>query len=60
MSDRLLRRLHGSLPACQARCTFNEPEKAICGGCANLAPPCIEKDQFHDMMGYMSPCWPVK
>ncbi len=43
-------------PACQARCTFNQPEKAICGGCANLAPPCIAKDQFHDMMCYMSPC----
>ena len=43
-------------PACQARCTFNQPEKAICGGCANLAPPCIAKDQFHDMMCYISPC----
>ncbi len=43
-------------PACQLRCTYNEPEKAICGGCANLAPPCIEKDKFHDMMCYMDPC----
>jgi NADH dehydrogenase/NADH:ubiquinone oxidoreductase subunit G len=43
-------------PACQLRCTFNTPEKAICGGCANLAPPCIEKEKFHDMMCYMSPC----
>ncbi len=22
-------------PACQLRCTYNEPEKAICGGCAD-------------------------
>jgi bidirectional [NiFe] hydrogenase diaphorase subunit len=43
-------------PACQLRCTFTEPEKAVCGGCANISPPCIEKDQFEDMMCYMSPC----
>ena len=43
-------------PACQLRCTYNQPEKAICGGCANLTPPCIEKDKFHDMMCYMDPC----
>jgi predicted molibdopterin-dependent oxidoreductase YjgC len=43
-------------PACQLRCTFNEPEKAICGACANLTPPCIEKKHFGDMMCYMSPC----
>jgi len=43
-------------PACQLRCTFTEPEKAICGGCANLSPPCIEKDKFDDMMCYMEPC----
>ena len=43
-------------PACQLRCTFTEPEKAICGGCANISPPCIEKEQFKDMMCYMSPC----
>ena len=43
-------------PACQLRCTYTEPEKAICGGCANLTPPCIEKEQFEDMMCYMSPC----
>ena len=23
-------------PACQLRCTFTEPDKAICGGCANI------------------------
>lgn len=43
-------------PACQLRCTYNEPEKAICGGCANLEPPCLEKEQFDDMMCYMNPC----
>ena len=43
-------------PACQLRCTYTEPEKAIRGGCANLIPPCIEKDNFNDMMCYMSPC----
>lgn len=43
-------------PACQLRCTYTEPEKAICGACANLAPPCVEKVQFDDMMCYMDPC----
>jgi bidirectional [NiFe] hydrogenase diaphorase subunit len=43
-------------PACQLRCTYNEPEKAICGGCANLEPPCLEKEGFDDMMCYMDPC----
>ncbi len=43
-------------PVCQLRCTYNEPEKAICGACANLQPPCIAKDEFQDMMCYMDPC----
>jgi NADH dehydrogenase/NADH:ubiquinone oxidoreductase subunit G len=43
-------------PACQLRCTYTEPEKAICGGCANLSPPCLEKEPFDDMMCYMDPC----
>jgi bidirectional [NiFe] hydrogenase diaphorase subunit len=43
-------------PACQLRCTYSDPEKAICGGCANLAPPCVAKEEFDDMMCYMSPC----
>ncbi len=43
-------------PACQLRCTYTEPEKAICGACANLAPPCIAQDPFDDMMCYMDPC----
>ena len=43
-------------PACQLRCTYTEPDKAICGGCANLSPPCVEKEKFDDMMCYMEPC----
>jgi len=43
-------------PACSLRCTYNEPDKAICGACANLSPPCVEKEQFDDMMCYMEPC----
>jgi bidirectional [NiFe] hydrogenase diaphorase subunit len=43
-------------PACQLRCTYNEPERAICGGCANLRPPCVDKEPFDDMMCYMDPC----
>jgi coenzyme F420 hydrogenase subunit beta len=43
-------------PACNLRCTYNEPEKAICGGCANLSAPCIDKEKFDDMMCYMEPC----
>jgi len=43
-------------PACQLRCTYNEPDKALCGACANLSPPCVEKDYFDDMMCYMDPC----
>lgn len=43
-------------PACQLRCTYNEPDKAICGACANLSPPCLEKAEFDDMKCYMDPC----
>lgn len=43
-------------PACQLRCTFTEPDKAICGGCANISAPCLEKNKFDDMMCYMDPC----
>ena len=43
-------------PACQLRCTYAEPEKAICGGCANLAPPCVEKKHSENMLCYMDPC----
>ena len=43
-------------PACQLRCTYNEPERAICGACANLSAPCLEKPKFDDLMCYMTPC----
>ena len=43
-------------PACQLRCTFTEKDSAVCGGCANLSPPCIEKEQYDDMMCYLAPC----
>jgi len=43
-------------PACQLRCTYTERERPICGGCANLSPPCLEKEGFEDMMCYMTPC----
>ena len=43
-------------PACQLRCTYTEPDKAICGACANLSPPCLTKPEFEDMMCFMSPC----
>jgi bidirectional [NiFe] hydrogenase diaphorase subunit len=43
-------------PVCELRCTYTEPEKAICGGCENLSPPCIEKQHFDDMMCFMNPC----
>ncbi len=43
-------------PVCELRCTYNEPEKAICGACSNLSPPCVEKEPFDDMMCYMDPC----
>ncbi len=41
-------------PACQLRCTYTETDRAVCGGCQNLAAPCLDK--FDDMMCYMSPC----
>lgn len=43
-------------PACELRCTYTEPGKAICGGCANLAPPCLGKEQFDDILCYLDPC----
>lgn len=43
-------------PACQLRCTYNEPGRAICGACANLSAPCLEKPRFDDLMCYMTPC----
>jgi len=43
-------------PACQLRCTYNETDSAICGACANLRAPCLEKPKFDDLMCYMAPC----
>lgn len=43
-------------PACQLRCTFMEKDAAVCGGCVNLQPPCLEKPKFDNMMCYMKPC----
>ncbi|MBM3270272.1 MAG: (2Fe-2S)-binding protein [Candidatus Sericytochromatia bacterium] len=43
-------------PACQLRCTFDQPEKAVCGGCANLEPACLAKPAYDDMMCFMDPC----
>ena len=43
-------------PACQLRCTYTEPEKAICGACQNLSQPCIAKEHNDDLMCYMDPC----
>lgn len=43
-------------PACMLRCTYTEPDKAVCGACQNLEPPCIDKAQFDQMMCYLEPC----
>lgn len=43
-------------PACQLRCTFTDAERTVCGGCANLRPPCAEKEEFQQMMCYLEPC----
>lgn len=43
-------------PVCELRCTFNDTSRSICAACANLSPPCLEKEGFDDMMCYMSPC----
>jgi bidirectional [NiFe] hydrogenase diaphorase subunit len=43
-------------PVCQLRCTFMDSDKIICGGCANLSAPCLEKENYHDLMCYMDPC----
>lgn len=43
-------------PACELRCTYTEPDRAICGGCGNLSPPCVEKPHFGEMMCSMDPC----
>ncbi len=43
-------------PACELRCTYQDLDKAICGGCANLEAPCLEKEAFDDRMCFLDPC----
>lgn len=43
-------------PACTLRCTYTEPDKAVCGACQNIPAPCLAADPFDDMMCFMSPC----
>jgi NADH dehydrogenase/NADH:ubiquinone oxidoreductase subunit G len=43
-------------PVCELRCTFTDSDAAVCGACANLAAPCVEKPRFDDLMCYMVPC----
>ncbi|MBN2124189.1 MAG: (2Fe-2S)-binding protein [Deltaproteobacteria bacterium] len=43
-------------PVCQLRCTYTEPEKAVCGGCENIRVPCLQKEDVEDMMCFMAPC----
>jgi len=43
-------------PACQLRCTYTDKDNGICNGCVNISAPCVDKDQFHDLMCYMDPC----
>lgn len=43
-------------PVCQLRCTYTDKESGICNGCVNISAPCVEKDQFKDVMCYMDPC----
>ncbi len=43
-------------PVCGLRCTYTDPDKAVCGGCANISAPCVDKDPFKDMMCYTDPC----
>jgi hypothetical protein len=40
--------------------TFSDPDKAVCGSCLNLSPPCVNKEGFEDMLCYMDPCVAVK
>ena len=43
-------------PVCQLRCSHTGPEKAICGACANVSAPCLDKRPFDDLMCFMDPC----
>ncbi len=41
-------------PACQLRCQGPNVEEAVCNGCLNLEPPCL--NAWDDAMCYMDPC----
>lgn len=41
-------------PACQLRCQGPEPPGTLCGGCMNIAAPCIEI--YDNAMCYLDPC----
>ncbi len=43
-------------PACQLRCTYTDPERAVCGGCATLSPPCVGPGRSDDLHCYLDPC----
>ncbi len=43
-------------PACQLRCTASDTDRAICGGCATLRPPCAEHAPFEDQLCSLAPC----
>ena len=43
-------------PVCELRCSYTEPDKAVCGSCSNLAAPCVESRPFDDLMCTMDPC----
>lgn len=43
-------------PVCALRCTYTEPDRAVCGGCLNLRPPCLAQPKFDDLMCFMKPC----
>jgi coenzyme F420 hydrogenase subunit beta len=41
-------------PACQLRCQGPQVEEAVCNGCLNLEPSCL--NSWDDAMCYMDPC----
>lgn len=43
-------------PACQLRCTYTTPERAVCGGCAAPPPPCVAPGRAEDLHCYLEPC----
>lgn len=41
-------------PACQLRCTFDQPDKAVCNACIDLTQPCMQTQEESAPM-----CYPV-